>query len=1135
MKISLLQRLAANGLLRAMTALFVLVMFSALAFGQTETGQISGTVTDQNGAVIPGATVTVKAVNTGAVRNATASDEGVYTVTNLQPGPYEVTAQSGSFAPTTTRVEVTTGGKLTADVQLGVTIQGATVNVTTEGGAEVNTTNQELSDVVTGTQLRELPTLTRNPYSLVQLSGNASNDSEGSGRGTGFSLNGQRSASTNILLDGGENVDNFTATVGQSVPLDSVQEFRVITSNFSAEYGRASGGVVNVTTRPGTNEFHGTLYEFNRVSRLASNDFESNARNQPRAQFVRNQFGYSVGGPILKNKLFFFNSTEWTRVRSAANTVNLVPTPQLLNASAASTRSFFAGQSLAFPINGTIFTVADVRTNLCGSPCTNANFFAGSFFTLPDATPAFGEVKYTVPANAGAGTPQNTYQTVIRIDWNLSDKTQIYGRYALESQKFLEGSNASSPYTGFNTGALAFNQNSLLNFTHSFSSNFVSQTKLVFNRLNSLQPLGDAPVQPTLYLRSAQTSLFGSLVALPGYLPFNPGSAIPFGGPQNVGQLYQDINYIRGNHQFRFGGTYVYMQDNRTFGAYQNAVQTLHTTTTRLALNNFVAGNVARLQVAIDPQGNFFPGSQVTLPLKPPLFTRYNRYHEWALYLNDAWRVHPRVTVNLGLRYEYYGVQKNKDPNLDSNFYYGAGATIQERIRNGRIFRAPESPVGALWRKDLNNFAPRLGIAWDVFGDGRTSLRGGYGVAYERNFGNVTFNIIQNAPAYAVVTIDAGAPGFATIPINPNNFGPLSGAGGTVNLPGIFNARHVNENIRNAYAHFWSAAFERELVPGTVASVEYTGSAGRKLYDLTNSNRRGAGAVYFGDADPFSRLNNQFYPLNTRGNNGKSDYNALILSLDSSNWREWGLQFTARYTLSSAKDNLSTTFSEGAYGSNNLGVLDPFNPDLDYGYAEFDARHRFVASFNWEVPFGKNYTGIAKQILHGWVLTGIFNGRTGNPFSVFDCTNAFFEVCPRLIPQGAISFSGNQGQDTGNANEFVYIDLTNEAANAGNYADPITGTAEFGPFPENMTKRNAFRAPGFWNFDAGIYKNFRIGEKYTIQFRSEFYNLFNHSNLYVIPSLPDVSASPFVTVKRGFPPVSLNERRNIQLALKFIF
>src|SRR3712207_1627998 len=244
-----------------------LVALSATAFAQLETGQITGRVTDPNGAVVPGAAVAVKSVETGAVRNATADEEGVYSVTNLLPGLYDVTVEAQSFAKSTQRVQVTVGARASLETQLSVTaITGETVDVVAGAGVEVNTQTQELSNVVSGEQIRELPTVTRNPYNLVQLSGNAqtddpstsANDTAGTStyRGAGASLNGQRAASTNILLDGADNNNSYTATVGQLIPLDSVQEFRVVTSNFSAEYGRASGGVVNVATRAGSNAFH---------------------------------------------------------------------------------------------------------------------------------------------------------------------------------------------------------------------------------------------------------------------------------------------------------------------------------------------------------------------------------------------------------------------------------------------------------------------------------------------------------------------------------------------------------------------------------------------------------------------------------------------------------------------------------------------------------------------------------------------------------------------------------------------------------------------------------------------------------------------------------------------------------------
>ncbi|HYK19363.1 MAG TPA: TonB-dependent receptor, partial [Pyrinomonadaceae bacterium] len=1038
-------------------AVLLLLITAGLATAQTEAGRLVGKIVDPNGAVVTGATVRVKSVATGREVTTTSDDQGLYNVVGLLPGFYDVTVEAGSFKPNTQRVQMTVGGNVTLETKMALTeVSGGTVNVIASEGLTVNTQTPEVSNIVTGTQIRQLPTLTRNPYDLIGLGGNINNDDPGpavagvgvTGRGAGFSINGLRAASTNVLLDGVDNNSVFYGSLAQNVPLEAVAEFRVVTSNFSAEYGRASGGIVNVAVLSGSNDFHGSAYEFNRISKLASNGFNNNANGIPRGVFTRNQFGYTIGGPIKTNKLFFFNSTEWTRVRSAGPLLAVVPTQQLIAASALSTQSFFAGRAIQATPTGTVYTVGDVVNDNIPVASRAGNAFAA----LPASLPAFQQVQYTEPTNLGGGLPQNTYSTVVRVDYNLSNKTLLYGRWARENKDYPLGSTGFSPYTGFDTASLVRGDNYLLTLAHTFSANLVSETKLSYNKWRNDAPYGAEPIQPGLFMFQGATGVIrGNAITFPGYFPFNAAnSPVGFGGPQNVGQLYENVTFTTGRHQWKFGGSYFYIQDNHFFGAFQTAVESLGVQGNySQALSNFVTGNINQFQAAVDPQGQF-PGGSVHLPVDQPDFTRSNRYNEWAAYVNDSFRWTPRLVLNLGLRYEYYGVQHNKNRNLDSNFYFGPGSTIQERIKNGSAQLASNSPVGGLWAPDKNNFAPRVGIAYDLFGDGKTSIRAGYGIAYERNFGNVTFNLIQNPPAYLVLSLfnNVDVP---NLQITTANLGPLAGTTPPTKQIPVGSLRYVREDIVNAYAHFFSAGLQRELGAGNILSVEYSGSRGEKLYSIDPLNVQGAAAVFFGDPDPTKRLNTQYANINGRGNLGFSRYNALVVGLDGSNFRHTGVQFTAHYTYSVAKDNLSTTFSEGAF-NNNLGVTNPFAPrSLDYGYADYDVRHRFVGSVIWQIPYAKHMNGLGKALLDGWTVTGIYTARTGNPFTIFDSANSNLNA-PRLVPNGPLTVNL---QDAG-ANFFRYIDLTGQPVGA--FANPLCGCSDFGPYPDNMTKRNQFRA-----------------------------------------------------------------------------
>jgi len=1172
-------------------ALFLLC--GAVASAQLERGQIGGTVTDQSGAVIPNANVTVTNTGTNATRTAVTSSAGTYLVTGLQPATYSVSISSVNFKAYTAKIDVTVGGRATLDAKLSIDNAVTQVEVVAQGGAQVNTQSQELSQVVNAQQVAMLPSLTRNPYDFVAISGNISNgDGTNSGsatgqsntnyqnattRGVGFNINGQRSTGTEILLDGVENVSVFTDGIGIFVPLDAMQEFRVSTSNFEPQFGRASGGVVNVSTKAGTNVFHGNAWEYNRLSAYTSNTETNNQLGISKGTYTRNQFGFTAGGPIFRDKLFFFGSTEWIRVRSAAELTAGVPTPQFLGLAAPEIQDFFKkyGGNQNFKFSQT-YSAADVY----GSALP-----AG----LPATTPVFGTVSFTAPQNAGGSVPQNTYNIVGRVDFTVTDKTQMFFRYVNYKEIDEPGGIFASPYSQYNVGQTGDNQAYLLSMSHVFSPKFASNTKLSFSRFNTFQSYDTALQNVPVLIVSVNATIpgTGTPIQLPGFFDTNPATGgLPFGGPQNTSQINQDFNWQKGQHSVQMGTQLLYIQDNQAYGAYAQAEEQLGNGRTA-GLQSLYDGSLFQFEAAVDPNGalpcvrNAYTGKLVPsagcsihLPASSPSFARSDRFRDWAVYAQDAWKMTPRFTANYGLRYEYYGVQHNSNPNLDSNFYYGPGATIAQMVRSGQVFTVPNSPIHSLWNPTYGAISPRVGFAYDIFGNGRDSIRGGYGIAYERNFGNVTFNVIQNPPGYAVIVVNNQR-------VTSSNAGPLAGTTAPASSPCYPAAclpptslRHIDQNIRTAQTQFWSFAVEHQLTNSTLMSVQYVGARGVHLYDIKNYNGLGSGNAILGDpnVDPvtkgygLTRLNNQYSNDNNRGSNGASNYQGLNVQFQTTNLRQTGLSLVTNYTWSHALDDLSTTFSE-TNNAFSLGYTDPFNPSLDYGNGDLDVRHRLVVAPIYSEPFFKNSHNILGEVAGGWQISGIYQLHTGSPFSYFDFTNNYsgYNV-PRYtttqnIPQHTFK-SIPSGTSGGGANTYVLGHLP-AAVSWGNSkllppssADPTKpdlagypdGISDWGPWPMNMIQRNSLRGPGIWTLDLAMSKTFPIHESVNMEFRAEGFNILNHHNLFLQEALndvatnstPDASGNPLPLIVGSKGGIGNNggandERRFGQFALKINF
>ena len=1121
-----------------------IVSFIALLSGagqvpaQTFTGSVLGRIVNAQQKAASGAEVTLHSLEREYERHTTADAQGEYLFDLVPPGQFTIIAELSGFAPTSIRVEVVVATPVRADLVLHIESVREEVKVVGEGGVSVQTDNAGLGRVISPHEMTELPSLGRSLYDFIALVPGATLSEDD--LGAGFAISGGRTQSANYVLDGTESNDIFMSAPAMDVPLDAVQEFNIQTNHFSAEYGRNSAFTANIVTKSGSKDFHGSLYEYVRNSAFAANSYDNNANDLPRPVFNRNQFGGTVGGPVLRSKLFFFASTEAIRVRSNGPNTFFVPTPQLLAISSPGTQAIFA----RFPLPSNLSSTNVRRLTLCPFAATCDSQASSGFVTIP----AFAFTVRTGPQDFGAGFPQNTILATGRLDWISGSHTQVFLRYAIENKD--EFGAANQPYSPqLDQPSYGHNQNVALNVIHIWSSRFATESRLAYARVTGdperfggdTYPVPDPPI-PYFYILNDQS------VALPdGY----SGGY----GPTNTYQFFQSGTYSTGEHALRFGGEFAQLRQNYAFGFAGQIADAQFANT-----QAFVDGILQFYSIALDPHGHY-PGEFVDPPFGDPSFVRHYRYNEPALFITDTWKLTPRLTLSPGLRWEYFGVfhSPGAEHSLDSNFYPGTGTNYLDRIANGQMLQtinAPGDLRGHFYRPDYKNFAPRFGLAYDLFGDGKTALRAGGGVYYDRRVGWELFRAYQNPPSYSFAQL-------TNVQVTPalvnNQYAAFPDAPVQL-ITSLTN--DPDTHMRSAYVSSWNATIEHEFVGALVVGASYLGSSGSGLYSLNNVNRVGSGGLLdpscispriasdgtttIGpDYSNCSRLNPNIKNVGLRTNGGHSSYHALQLRVDSPPISKLGLEFGANYTWSHSIDSRSVSGTSDSIADTGAGYLDAFDPTLDRGSSDFDVRQRLAIHFIWEIPLRTaNQNWAARYLIRGWEISGFFTGQTGQPFTIADSgtPDATGErTRPRLT--GPIPHLGPLIPDSVSPNSFLYLPL-NEVydpvtqlcnANAAPFACEISVN---GPFNGTLP-RNAFRQPGLFFLNTAIIKNFALPpEGLHLQFRAELYNLLNHPNLHVNGTSTDVAAPSFTNPSAQFVPdvtASYQGNRQIVLALKLLF
>lgn len=1057
----------------AVAGAFLAPLFLPGALGaQVTGGTIVGLVQDETAGILPGVSITIRDLGTDFTRTVATDARGQYEVRGLQPGQYEVRAELTGF-----RTMVQSGVVVQVNQETRVNITMAlgqiseTVTIQAEG-VTVQTTTSTVGKVVEETAIVGLPLAGRNFVDLGLLIPGVTTRTQSTQATDRYYVHGQRDDANNFLLDGVASVDLEGNASDIRPNPDAVQEFKIQTSNFSAEFGRNAGSVVQVVTKSGTNEFHGNGWIFNRTDAFQSKNFFATTEPPPLSQ---NQFGGTFGGPILKNKTFVFGSYEGYRLTRGLTEQTVVATA----GERAGDFSFLSRQ-LIDPATGQPFPGNIIPANRI-TPQATALL---ELMPLPNISGAGARTNNFV---ASPEQTQNYDQFLVRVDHNFNDRWNAFFRY------FRQKNYQFSPYQG--AGVSRYE-----GFPNEVES---PRSHLTFGLNSILSSEAFNELRTGLYMQASQSSNLPFLNPLDYGVGYDrPQDTIGgLGLPEfNITGMSGIGNQIQGpsaNDNYEFQLTDVFTRDLGDH--YLKAGVEFRKASEDIDVGFFYVGRfVFDGRYSGDSFADFLLGTAREFNFAGGRTRMLQRNSNLGLFVQDDFRVTDRLTVNLGLRWDYYSPIKD-DFGQTSTFVIRQEANLSvPQSGLGEILLAGDQGYGLPERgtyfPDWNNFQPRVGFSWDARGDGRLALRGGFGVFHNQLRNNTTLQQLLSYPFYYQPVIrdttladpleGLEPEDYATAPLNP---GP-DYTGERVGQLYV-----TDPDIITPYTLSWTIGVQYELWQNTVLETAYIGNEGKKLLQFQELNQPIfiAGQTTQSNKDSFRRYPGFTSVLRTT-NWGESDYHGWETSVQQRFSK--GLSFGAAYTLSRSND-LSSHFHSGA--TNRTWVMTPQNaddPDAEYAASFFDARHRLVLSEVWEIPVGPDKKWLAdgalSQVLGGWRVQSIWTWQTGRPFSPYDsadpCITAgnYTPVCrPNLVGDA------NDGPQTA-AQWF------------NTSAFQRTGAGQYGSAP-----RNGVRGPGLFNVDLGFSKIIRAGEDATIEIRAECFNLFNTVNLGI--PVVDIASSAF--------------------------